>query len=137
MMLGMGSCAIVIPSMTQRLGATLGWRNAYSVFGLAILLIPLPAVAAFLKEKPENMGLLPDGAAEPHIATPIRVDEEGLTVRQALRTPEFWSLACALGLVTASVHACFIHLPAILTDRGSTAQTAAFVSSLFGVGLLC
>jgi predicted MFS family arabinose efflux permease len=71
------------------------------------------------------------------MATPIQVDEEGLTVREALRTPEFWSLACALGLVTASVHACFIHLPAIVTDRGSTAQTAAFVSSLFGVGLLC
>ena len=40
MMLGMGSGAIVIPSMAQRLGATLGWRNAYSVFGLAILLFP-------------------------------------------------------------------------------------------------
>jgi MFS family permease len=36
MMLGMGSGAIVIPSMAQRLVATLGWRNAYSVFGLAI-----------------------------------------------------------------------------------------------------
>jgi hypothetical protein len=50
MMLGMGSGAIVIPSMAQRLVATLGWCNAYSVFGLAILLIPLPVVAAFLKE---------------------------------------------------------------------------------------
>ena len=40
-----------------------------------------------------------------------------------------------LFLVTASVHACFIHLPAILTDRGSSAQLAAFASSLFGVGL--
>jgi MFS family permease len=28
MMLGMGSGAIVIPSMAQRLVATLGWRNA-------------------------------------------------------------------------------------------------------------
>lgn len=136
MMLGMGLGAIIMPAVAQRLVALFGWRHAYSIFGLAILLVPMPVVAAFLKEKPETMGLLPDGAAEPHIATPIRVDEEGLTVRQALRTPEFWSLACALGLVTASVHACFIHLPAILTDRGSTAQTAAFVSSLFGVGLL-
>ncbi len=135
MMLGMGLGAIIMPAAAQRLVALFGWRHAYSLFGLAILLVPLPVVAAFLKEKPENMGLLPDGV--PHIATPIQVDEEGLTVRQALRTPEFWSLACALGLVTASVHACFIHLPAILTDRGSTAQTAAFVSSLFGVGLLC
>jgi MFS family permease len=129
MMLGMGLGAIILPAVAQRLVALFGWRHAYSIFGLAILLVPLPVVAAFLKEEPESMGLLPDGAAEPHMVTPIRADEEGLTVREALRTPEFWSLACALGLVTASVHACFIHLPAILTDRGSTAQTAAFVSS--------
>lgn len=37
--------------------------------------------------------------------------------------------------MTASAHACFIHLPAILTDRGGSAQFAAFASSLFGVGL--
>jgi predicted MFS family arabinose efflux permease len=137
MMVGMGLGAIIMPAVAQRLVALFGWRHAYSLFGLAILLVPLPVVVAFLKERPEIMGLLPDGAAVAHIATPIQVDEEGLTVREALRTPEFWSLACALGLVTASVHACFIHLPAIVTDRGSTAQTAAFVSSLFGVGLLC
>ena len=61
MMLGMGLGAIVIPSVSQRLIATLGWRLAYTVFGFSILLIPLPVVAAFLKERPENMGLLPDG----------------------------------------------------------------------------
>jgi predicted MFS family arabinose efflux permease len=33
------------------------------------------------------------------------------------------------------VHACFIHLPALLTDRGSSAELAAFASSLLGVGL--
>ena len=53
MMLGMGLGAIVIPSVAQRLIATLGWRLSYTVFGLAILLIPLPGVAAFLKERPE------------------------------------------------------------------------------------
>jgi MFS family permease len=38
-------------------------------------------------------------------------------------------------LVTASVHACFIHLPAVLADRGATAQVAALASSLLGVGM--
>jgi hypothetical protein len=135
MMLGMGSGAIVIPSMAQRLVATLGWRNAYSVFGLAILLIPLPVVAAFLKEKPESMGLLPDGAAGSHASTPVAANEIGLTLREAVHTSTFWIMVSVLFLVTASVHACFIHLPAIWADRGSTAPLAAFASSLFGVGL--
>jgi MFS family permease len=83
---------------------------------------------------PENLGLLPDGPADVHpaAAAPGTV---GLTLREALQTSEFWTMISALILVTASVHACFIHLPAILTDRGSTAQTAAFVSSLLGLGL--
>ena len=135
MMLGMGFGAIVIPSVAQGLIATLGWRLAYSVFGLSILLIPLPVVAAFLKERPETMGLLPDGAAPSQVSTPVGVNDLGLSLHDAVRTSEFWTMLCVLFLVTASVHACFIHLPAILTDRGSTAPLAAFASSLFGVGL--
>jgi MFS family permease len=135
MMLGMGAGAVVMPSLAQKLVATFGWRAAYSIFGFAVLLIPLPMLAAFLKERPENMGLLPDGAAEGRGSTPMAVNEIGLTLREATKTSAFWIIACVLFLITASVHACFIHLPALLTDRGSTAQLAAFASSLLGVGL--
>jgi MFS family permease len=135
MMLGMGLGAIVIPPVAAQLVERFGWRLSYSLFGFAILLIPLPVVAAFLKESPRDIGLLPDGATKTVSATPVAVEEEGLTVREALHTPEFWIMLCSLFLVTASVHACFIHLPQILIDRGRTAKTAALVSSLFGVGL--
>jgi MFS family permease len=135
MMLGMGLGAIAIPSVAQRLVVTLGWRLAYTVFGFSIVLIPLPVVAVFLKERPENMGLLPDGAGEAQISTPLAAGDVGLTVHDAVRTSEFWTMVSVLFLVTASVHACFIHLPAILTDRGNSAQLAGFASSLFGVGL--
>jgi predicted MFS family arabinose efflux permease len=135
MMLGMGLGAMVIPSVAQRLVATLGWRLAYTVFGCSIVLIPLPVVAAFLKERPENMGFLPDGVGEAPVSMPIVANDVGLALREAVRTREFWTMVCSLFLVTASVHACFIHLPAILTDRGSSAQLVAFASSLFGVGL--
>jgi MFS transporter, OFA family, oxalate/formate antiporter len=90
MMLGMGSDAIVIPSMAQRLVATRGWRNRYNVFGLTILLIALPVVAAFLKEKPESMGFLPDRAAGSHTSTPVAANEIGLTLREAVHTSAFW-----------------------------------------------
>jgi MFS family permease len=135
MMLGMGLGAIVMPSVAQQLVATFGWRLSYCIFGLTVLLIPLPMLAVFLKERPENMGLLPDGAAESLISAPIAVNEIGLTLREAVNTPAFWIIVSVLFLVTASVHACFIHLPALLTDRGSTAQLAAFASSLLGIGL--
>lgn len=51
MMLGMGVGAIVIPSVSQRLVATLGWRLAYTIFGFAVLLIPVPT-RKFIRAKP-------------------------------------------------------------------------------------
>jgi MFS family permease len=135
MMLGMGSGAIVMPSIAQRLVATFGWRLSYSIFGVTVLLIPLPTVWAFLRERPENMGLLPDGATEDSVSRPVAVNEIGLTLREAANSSTFWIIVCVLFLITASVHACFIHLPALLTDRGGAAQLAAFSSSIFGVGL--
>ena len=134
-MLGMGLGAIVMPYVAQQLVARFGWRLAYSLFGFAILLIPLPVVAVFLKERPEDLGLLLDGAADARDLAPAATVEEGLTAQAALRTSSFWIMTGALFLVTASVHACFIHLPAIFIDRGSSAQTAALASSLLGIGL--
>ena len=58
-----------------------------------------------------------------------------MAVGEALRRSAFWIMVGVFFLVTASVHACFIHLPAILTDRGSTAQMAALASSLLEIGV--
>jgi len=106
MMLGMGLGSIVIPSVAQRLIAALGWRLAYSAFGFSILLFALPVVAAYLKERPENMGLLPDGATDAEVSRPATMSEAGLSLREAVGTREFWIMVCVLFLVTASVHAC-------------------------------
>jgi MFS family permease len=132
---GMAVGAIVIPPVAQKLVQTLGWRMSYSVFGIAILLIPLPLVIALLKETPESMGLLPDGATGAHASKPDAANKIGLTLRETVRTSAFWIMVCVFFLVTASVHACFIHLPAVLADRGATAQVAALASSLLGVGM--
>ncbi len=135
MMFGLGLGAIVLPAVAQQLVQRWGWRLSYSIFGFVVLLVPLPVVAAFLKEKPQSMGLLPDGETDARTAAGRAVEEAGVAVSEAWRTPAFWIMVSVFFLITASVHACFIHLPAILTDRGGTAQMAAFASSLLGVGL--
>ena len=135
LMLGMGLGAVVVPTIAQQLVQKWGWRLSYCLFGLAMLLIPVPAIAAFLKDKPESMGLPPDGETDARPRTRIPVGEAGPSVSEAARTSAFWIMLFAFFLLTASVHACFLHLPAILTDRGGAAQTAALASSLLGVGV--
>jgi MFS family permease len=135
LMLGMGLGAVAVPGIAQQLVQRWGWRVSYCIFGLAMLLIPVPAIAAVLKDKPESMGLLPDGETDAPARTRIAVGEAGPSVSEAARTSAFWIMLVAFFLLTASVHACFIHLPEILTDRGSAAQMAALASSLLGVGV--
>ena len=56
MMLGMGLGAIVIPSVAQRLVATLGWRLAYTVFGFSILSYPPTSGCSILEGAAREYG---------------------------------------------------------------------------------
>ena len=118
MFLGMGSGAVIMPSLAQRLIAGFGWRFAYGAAGVAILLIAVPVISLLLKDRPEEMGLLPDGAHWATMAIMPAREVRGSTLREAWHTRAFWLLLSIFVLVSASLHACFHHLPAILTDRG-------------------
>ena len=140
MMLGMGLGAIVVPPIVQRIIALSGWRMAYFVSGCAALLISLPVAARFLKGDPQEMGLWPDGIApeegDAASGLPVRAMDEGLSWHDTWRSSTFWLLVSAFFLAGASVHACVLHMPALLTDRGASVQSAAAASSAVGVALL-
>jgi MFS family permease len=134
MMLGIGGGAIIMPSFAQQLIARFGWHTAYTILGAGVWLIAIPTVAALLKERPQDIGLLPDGAQafEPAAGGA----PQGLLAKEAWRTGTFWLLACAFFLVSGSVQGCVVHLAAMLSDRGINAQTAALGSSLIGAAVL-
>jgi MFS family permease len=136
MMLGLGIGAITVPLVAYRLIAIFGWRVAYVTFGCAALLFSLPVVATFLKEDPTQKGLSPDGAMPSPGAAQERKPEEGLSWHDTWHSSTYWLMICAFFLAGASVHACVLHLPALLTDRGVSAQAAAVASSIVGVALL-
>lgn len=136
MMLGIGSGAMIMPPVAQQLITMSGWRSAYAILGSAVLLISVPVVAAFLKEEPEDLGLLPDGARFRDSRAAARADALGVTMYGAWHSPIFWLMLCAFFLVAASVQGCLIHMAAMLTDRGITARSAALGSSLMGAAVL-
>lgn len=135
MMLGLGLGAVVMPMLAQRLIASFGWRTAFALVGGAILLIPIPIVALFLRDTPGEMGLRPDGgmasAAQAAGGAP-----DGLTWHESRRSGAFWLMVSAFVLLAASVHACVVHLPQLFADSGVPAGTAAMATSLAGLALL-
>jgi len=135
-MTGIGCGAMVLPPFAQLLITHFGWRAAYAILGLAVLLVPLPTVAAFLKEKPEDLGLLPDGAALAGFQAPANAGALGLTTSEAWRGSAFWLMVGAFFLVGASVQGCIVHTAAMLSDRGVSLQAAALGSSLLGSAVM-
>jgi predicted MFS family arabinose efflux permease len=132
MMFGLGSGALIMPSLAQRLITSFGWRYTFSIIGAAILLFTVPILGRFLKEKPEPTVTATDDVSD----TARAHDDLGMTWHDAWQSRTYWLLLCAFVLVSASIHACFTHMAPILADRGSSAQAAALASSLFGGGLL-
>ncbi|HEV2315151.1 MAG TPA: MFS transporter [Candidatus Acidoferrales bacterium] len=136
MMFGVGSGAIVVPPAAQYVITKFGWRVAYASFGGAILLVCVPIIVAFLKDTPEEMGLLRDGVG--HAATALRnaASNPGLSWREAWHSRAFWLMLCAFSFVGASTNGCVIHMAPMLADRGGSAQIAALASSFAGGALL-
>jgi len=136
MMAGLGAGTILMPLLAQRLIAIFGWRNTFAIVAAMVLMIPLPIVALFLRETPEQMGLLPDGSVDDICLSSSAGFSEGFAWREIWRSGTFWLLTAAFVLVAASVHACIIHLPELLADRGETMKTVALATSLLGIAVL-
>jgi MFS family permease len=134
-MLGIGAGAMTIPLLAQHLIAGFGWRMAYAIFGCAVLLVSVPVAATWLKDRPQELGLLPDG--DTRADGMVSVDaESGVGARDALRSRAFWLLVCAFFLVGTSVQGCLVHAAAMFSDRGLSMHTAALGSSLLGCAVL-
>jgi MFS family permease len=135
-MFGIGSGAILMPALARRLIAMLGWRSTYMVIGLLVLVVSVPVVGFFLKESPEEMGLLPDGAIAARQAAEKQNTGEGMAWREVRRSKAFWLMVGAIFLVGASVHGCVLHLVPLLSDQGVSSNRVALATSFLGSALL-
>ena len=136
MMVGIGSGAMIMPSFAQQLITSFGWRAAYAILGCGVLLMALPVVGAFLKDKPQDLGLLPDGASPADSPADGEASALGLSANDAWHSRTFWLMTCAFFLAGASVQGCLVHMAAMLADRGISVQAAALGSSLMGAAVL-
>ena len=98
---GMGIGTTISAPMGLLLINTIGWRSTWLVFGLIIWLVVIPGYAIFMRRRPEDVGLLPDGldgsVKDKHDIEPTKnMDQElNWTVKQALRTPVLWLILLA------------------------------------------
>ncbi len=124
---------VLIPQIATPLIQAYGWRTAMIAVSLLVWAILLPAVIFLVKDRPSDIGSLPDGAA----STTIDADAEeapasGLTLSQALRTPIFWIFGVTAALIFYTIFVVTQQLNLYLQSPklGFSPQQAAGVQSL-------
>lgn len=149
---GMGNMAgnTVTPLYVQLLISVAGWRLATATAGIVVWVFSILPVALFLRRRPEDLGLLPDGAAPEEAHDPPTAGgttrlrgpglETSLSLRQVVHQPSFYLLATAVGLMTFVIPGLNLHTVAYFTDQGLSSGIAvlalAVISMAGGVGSL-
>jgi MFS family permease len=138
-----GLASVLFVPLTSWLVAARGWREALVWLAVALLGITLPLHALLLRRRPQDHGLLPDGAPrtlarEPRDAQAREDDGPSPTrrpgaARLALRSAPFRRLAFAFGLATIASTAMTVHLVPLLLDRGQSTALAAGAMGMLGL----
>lgn len=123
MMVGSSLGMVIMPVLTQKLLANIGWRQSYLVIGALPLLIALPLAAVFVRERGQTITIRP---------------ELGNSASPALRSRAYWILLITLVVSAMGNTGIVTQLSALLTDRGIPATHAGYAiasvgcASLFG-----
>lgn len=142
MAFGFSLSMAVHPPLAQWLTDAVGWRAAWTWLAVLTWVLLLPAFVLLVQNRPEDLGLEPDGAARPAPgpgggATMGRDADVGLPLKQAMRTPAFWIIATGLASLSMLVTGLFFHQVSIFEEQGLSAQIAARVFSISAVTMVC
>ena len=117
----------LIPTMNLLIDQA-GLRWGLIASGLFYLVILLP-LCIWFRNRPEDMGLLPDGATRPPTTGgrgQTRRETRDYTVREALRTRAYWLLLLGAGLRQTATLGILVSLfPILVDDKGMSTQMAA------------
>jgi OFA family oxalate/formate antiporter-like MFS transporter len=138
--------SIILPPFVQFLIFAQGWRMAWAALGgLIFLLSGIPSLI-FLRRRPEDVGLFPDGeppavevsedavpAKEESSDSVGAIPEPVWTRAQALRTPNFWVLTLLNSIIPFTQGGINFHMFPFLTDQGFTETAAVLILSTIAI----
>lgn len=142
-MAGMGLGILLIVPLAQLCILHVGWRWAYIALAMVVLVGVIPPTLLWQRERPEEMGLLPDGdVSEPpprRTATTAQRQahtapaRQEWTLRTALRTPTLWMLFAMRVFTPLGMMMVVPHHVAYLIGQGFSKPMAALAFGSLGI----
>jgi MFS family permease len=140
--MGHGLAKVGMPLLAASLILHMDWRGAWIVFGLLTLALVVGPALLFMRRRPEDMGLLPDGRSradqensalmqklDSKRARQSPTDETAWSRREAVGTPAFWLIVVTFGVAHVGVSGLNLHVFSFVSDQGHSSMVAALVMS--------
>ncbi len=139
---GQGIGGALLPMIIVRVAERAGWRAALLALAGAVVLVLMPAVAVFVKDRP-GPGERTDGAAPATgagavtAARPSQSEVLGFSVRQALGRTSFWVILAVLFLMGLATYALSANLTNILVKvHHWTLRQTASMGAVAGLSMV-
>lgn len=110
------------PELALHWIATEGWRNSWVFLGLLSLVLLVPLMFLFAYDRPEQLGLEPDGGLADPTDDKARLRASantGMTLSQATSTSTFWIIAIGLMTLAGLITALFLFQVSIFENQGA------------------
>jgi len=109
-----------------------GWQNGWKFWTAILWIIVTPLFYILIRNKPKDIGLYPDNRQITTNNTgniPFH-EEESWTLKEALRSKEFYYVNYITLIPAAIITACVFHQISILGLSGLSPETVAFISTV-------
>ena len=122
--LGFGLAGLMSPPLFQLI-ERIGWRDSLLVVGIISWLL-IPPTVWIIRRRPEDIGLWPDGASGPPMASDgTGLAEVNIGAKQALRMRSFWLLSIGSSMAFLTIATLQVHWSPLLQDVGFSERSAA------------
>ncbi|WBX81555.1 MFS transporter [Virgibacillus salarius] len=111
--MGMNIGQLLLLPLTGYLIANTGFRSAFVVLGMIILVVVVPLVLFAVKNNPKDVGQLPDGDS-----TAIFSPPRSAKLSEALRSGQFWIASLGFASCGFTLYLVTMHLPNFAVDLG-------------------
>lgn len=126
--------AMILSPVITSIINSMGWRMAFRLLGLGMLVILVPIVFLLVRSKPEDKGLKALGAddAVASGASPAESGQSGLPLRELRKHPTFWVFVIGIFVMLLTMGAMY-HMPAHITGIGISSELAATFVSIYSL----
>ena len=138
-----GGLSFIYAIYAESMISLLGWRYAYLILGLTIMILLIPVIFAFYAGDPAEKDLKPYGYEEKEVgnddpdSTQSETSDRDWTLRKALCTHQLWLMVISMTLFWGlGCYMVLAHQVKFAQDIGYSSIFAASIFGLYGVSMV-